>query len=168
MIDQSFLYGNNDGPTSNTVVRRLQKANQSTSSKCTKNRTNFDDRNDYVYIEHDRLEAAKQIEQILNFYRQDLKQDSNTQLDCNQQLITRLIDFLRPVFSTDETKMKDLDTLYEEISDSQDIRFIDQKEKMEQLNNEIIHLKKLIITSPNEGNRNNNPMTKVYQISTIN
>jgi hypothetical protein len=164
MIDQSYIYGNNDGPTSNAVVRRLQQVNHSTNSKY---RKNHDERNDYVYVEHDRYEAARQIEQILNLYRQNLKQESNTQLDCNQQLITRLIDFLRPAFSTNETKMKELDVLYEEISDSQDIRFIEQKEKIEQLSNEVIHLKKVIVTSPNEANRNNT-MTKAYQMSKIN
>ncbi len=163
MIDPSFLYRDNDQPTSNSVVEHLKQANQSTTSKS----KNSNNRNDYMYVEHDRLEAAKQIEQILNYYRQDLKQESNTQLDCNQRLIIRLVDLIRPIYSSQTNKLEDLDTLLEEISVSQAIRFIEQKEKTEQLNNEILHLKKLIITSANEDDHSKNTMTKVYRISKI-
>jgi hypothetical protein len=103
----------------------------------------------------------------LKFYQQDLKQDSNTLLDCNQQLIIRLVDLIRPIYSSKRNKLKDLDALIEDISVLQALPFIEQKEKTEQLSNEILHLKKLIITSANEGDRSDNTMTKVYRISEI-
>jgi hypothetical protein len=159
MIDESYLYDNNDQPISNSVLRHLQQANHPTK--------NSDNKNDYIYVEHDRLELAEQIERILKFYQQDLKQDSNTLLDCNQQLIIRLVDLIRPIYSSKRNKLKDLDALIEDISVLQALPFIEQKEKTEQLSNEILHLKKLIITSANEGDRSDNTMTKVYRISEI-
>lgn len=153
MIDSSYVYRDNDQPISNSVVKHLKQANQSKPQK-----------QDYSHGENDRLEAAEQIERILNFYRQELKQDSITQLDCNQQLIIRLVDFIRPIYSPEKKKLRDLDALIEEIAVLQALPFIEQRDKIEQLNNEIQHLKKIIITSENE---NNHTMTKAYQISKI-
>jgi pyruvate carboxylase len=163
MIDPSLLYDDNYQPTSNSVVKHLQRANQSTTSKA----RNPDNKHDYVYVEHNRLEVAEEIERILNYYRQELKQDSNTLPDCNQQLIIRLVDFIRPIYSSQRKKLEDLDALIEDISVLQALPFIEQREKNEQLNNEILHLKKLIIKSAHEGDQSDNTMTKVYRISEI-
>ncbi len=162
MIDQSFLYDRDDDPSSDSVVSHFQRAREAA-----RNTTIFDDRHDYVYVEHDRLEAAKAIEQILNYYRQDLKHESMSQLECSQQLITRLVDFIRPAYSADRKKMGELETLFEEISTSQDIRFVEPIAKNEQLEEEIRHLRKLIITTEGEGNRQDNMMTKAYRIGKI-
>jgi hypothetical protein len=63
--------------------------------------------------------------------------------------------------------MEGLDNLFEEISDLQDIRFIEQKEKNEQLNKELLHFKKLMITSTNDGNRRRNTTASVHPIREI-
>jgi predicted glycosyltransferase len=159
MINHSFLYDHNDEPTTTDmpVSRRSQQTNRTTS----------DGKQDYVLIDQDPLGTAKQIERILNYYRQELKQESTTQLNCNQKLVTRLIDFIRPAYSSHKQKMNDLDTLYEDISTLHDEKCLDQKEKTEQLHNEIAHLKKLIISVANEDDTGRNTMTKIYRIGEI-
>ncbi|CAF4622827.1 unnamed protein product [Rotaria sp. Silwood2] len=118
---------------------------------------------DYFFVEHDLQEKIKQIEQILSYYRQDLKQNTNTQLDCNRNLIIRLVDLIRPVYSSNQKKIKDLDILFNEISDLHDKRFIEQKEKNEQIQKENSHLKNLIVTSANE----DNTQRKISQINSM-
>jgi hypothetical protein len=139
----------------------------SDNSITTNNQAYSKNGHNYVSDDDDPLEATKQIEQILESYRKELKQESNTQLDCNQQLIKRLFDFIRPAYSSYKKKKNELDALLEEISVLQDIRYIQQKEKTEQLQSEILHLKKLISTSVNEGHSSNDTMTKVYRIGEI-
>jgi hypothetical protein len=164
MINHSLLYDGNDEPISSCIpIVRRQQANQ--SKPINNNPPNSDDRQDYIYVNQELLGTVKQIEQILNYYRQDLKQESNTQLDCNQQLITRLIDFIRPVYSSNENQMKDLDLLYENISALHEKRFDEEKEKLNQLNNQIRHLKKSIITTPIEDNNRESLMTNLYRMS---
>jgi hypothetical protein len=63
--------------------------------------------------------------------------------------------------------MEGLDNLFEEISDLQDIRFIEQKEKNEQLNKELLHFKKLMMTSTNDSNRRRNTTANVHPIREI-
>ena len=60
-----------------------------------------------------------------------------------------------------------LETLFEEISNLQDIRYIQQKEKIEQLQDEILHLKNLIIAPANKDDSSNGTTTKLHQISEI-
>jgi len=162
MINHSLLYDGNDEPISSCIpiVRRLQHANQTKS-------TNSDDKHDYNYVNHYHVEIIKQIELILNYYRQDLKQESNTQLDCNRQLITRLVDFIRPAYSSNANQMKDLDVLYEDISSLLDKRFIEQKEKNDQLQNKIRHLRNSIITTPIEDDDRDSLMTNLYRMNTM-
>jgi len=156
MINPSLLYDGNDEPISSCIpiVRRLQHANQTKS-------INSDDKHDA------HLETVKQIEQILNYYRQDLKQESNTQLDCNRQLITRLVDLIRPTYSSNANQMKNLDLLYEDISSLHDKRFIEQKEKNDQLQNKIRHLRNSIITTPIEVDDRESLMTNIYRMNTM-
>jgi hypothetical protein len=61
--------------------------------------------------------------------------------------------------------MKNLDILYKEIFDLQDIRFIEQKEKNDQLSIQIRYLKKSIITTPIKDDDRDSLMTNVYQMS---
>jgi hypothetical protein len=117
------------------------------------------------YANQDPLGPSQQVEQILNFYRQDLKQETNTQSDCNQRLITRLIDFLRPAYSSKENQMKDLDILYKEILDLQEVRFTEQKAKNDQLAIQVRYLKKSIITNPIEEDDRGSMMTNIYRMS---
>ncbi|CAF0982800.1 unnamed protein product [Rotaria sordida] len=118
---------------------------------------------DNFFVKNDLKEIIQQLEQILNYYRQELKQESNAQFNCNRNLITRLIDFIRPVYSLNPKKLKDLDILFNDISDLHDKRFNEQKEKNEQFQKEISHLKKLMITSDNEDNTNR----KNFRINSI-
>jgi predicted RNase H-like nuclease (RuvC/YqgF family) len=166
IINHSFLFDRNDEPISSCipVLRRSQQTNR---SKPLNNQTNSDSTQDYIYVDQNLLETANHIERILKFYRQDLKQESNTQLDCNQQLITRLIDFIRPTYSSNRDKLNDLDILFQEISTLHDVKLIEQKEKTEQLQTEIAHLKKLIITTADEDDSGNNTSTQIYRISEI-
>ncbi|CAF3761828.1 unnamed protein product [Rotaria sordida] len=147
MINHSFLYDPNDAPISTHVpiLKHLQQANQSSK------------------IVYDQNERTNQLEQILNYYRQELKQKTNTQFDCDRNLITRLIDFIRSIYSSNKKKLKDLDILFNDISDLHDKRFNEQKEKNEQFQEEISYLKKLIITSDNEDNTNR----KISRINSI-
>jgi hypothetical protein len=61
--------------------------------------------------------------------------------------------------------MKDLDILYNELSILNNERFLEQKEKTEQLNNQIRHLKKSIITTPIEDDDRDSLMTNLYRMS---
>jgi hypothetical protein len=159
MINHSFIYGGNDESITSSscipIIRRQQ-------AKPVSSPPNSDE---YIYVNQDPLGLIRQIEQILNFYRQDLKQESKTQLDCNRQLITRLIDFLRPAYSSYENQMKDLDILYKEIFDLQEIRFTEQKEKNDQLSIQIRYLKKSIITNPIEDDDRESLMTNIHRMS---
>lgn len=154
-----MVYRSGDRPVGGTVVSRMKKSKASGSIISS---PKHDDSNDYVYIEHERSEVTENLLKILEHYRLDLEDKVKDQRDCDQNLIVRLTDYLRSIVASDATKLKDLENLYENISDLQDIRFIDQKEKIDQLNDEMIHLKKLIITPVNE-----NPMSNVYQLSKI-
>ena len=157
MIDPDMVYRSGDRPVGDAVVRRMKKSNLSRSiinpAKC-------DDQQDYVYVEHERSEVYETLTKSLEHYRLDLEDQTKDQRDCDQNLIVRLVDYLRSIVPADRTKRQDLENLYEGILSSQDIRFIDQNEKNEQLNKEMIHLKKLIITPVNEDS-----VTNVYQLS---
>jgi len=61
--------------------------------------------------------------------------------------------------------MKDLDILYNELSILNNERFLEQKDKTEQLNNQIRHLKKSIITTPIEDDDRDSLMTNLYRMS---
>ena len=155
MINHSFIYGGTDESINSCIpIIRRQQAKTGTSPP------NIEETN-----QDPLLGPMRQIEQILKFYRQDLKQESNTQLDCNQQLITRLIDFLRPAYSSNEDQMKDLDTLYAELLNLQETRFAEQKAKNDQISIQLRYLKKSIIANPIEEEDRNSMMTNVYRMS---
>ncbi|CAF1473425.1 unnamed protein product [Adineta steineri] len=127
----------------------------------------FNERNNPIFDDDDPLEEAHHIEQILSYYRKDLRQESYTQLDCTRKLIIRLFDFVRPAYTMKKKKMNDLNGLFEEISDLQDIRFTQQKDKHDQLCSEILHLKKLLITSASEGHNSRNTFSKVNRLNSV-
>ncbi|CAF3461913.1 unnamed protein product [Rotaria socialis] len=101
------------------------------------------DNHDYTFLEHE------MIEQILYYYQQELRQESNTQLDCTRKLVIRLVDFIRPCYASNQRKMKDLDELFSTISNMHDKKCFQQKEKTLKLENEISRLENFIITSAN-------------------
>ncbi|CAF3715304.1 unnamed protein product [Rotaria sp. Silwood1] len=162
MINPSFSHNRNDAPIDSRtpIVKHSQQANESSKNTQPKmlkpvynqnNQTKSNGKRDRIFVEHYSDGSTNQLEQILSYYRQDLKQESNTQLDCDRNLITRLVDFIRPEYSLNKNKMKDLDILFNEILNLNEKRFIEQKEKKnEQVQKEIANLKKLIVTSTNE------------------
>ncbi|CAF4873585.1 unnamed protein product [Rotaria sp. Silwood1] len=162
MINPSFSHNRNDAPIDSRtpIVKHSQQANESSKNTQPRmlkpvynqnNQTKSNSKRDRIFVEHYSDGSTNQLEQILSYYRQDLKQESNTQLDCDRNLITRLVDFIRPEYSLNKNKMKDLDILFNEILNLNEKRFIKQKEKKnEQVQKEIANLKKLIVTSANK------------------
>ncbi|CAF3685698.1 unnamed protein product [Rotaria sp. Silwood1] len=161
MINPSFSHNRNDAPIDSRtpIVKHSQQANESSKNTQPRmlkpvynqnNQTKSNSKRDRIFVEHYSDGSTNQLEQILSYYRQDLKQESNTQLDCDRNLITRLVDFIRPEYSLNKNKMKDLDILFNEILNLNEKRFIKQKEKNEQVQKEIANLKKLIVTSANK------------------
>lgn len=116
IINHSLLYDGNDEPISSCIpiVRRLQQANQRKS-------TTSDDSIEVI------VEPCQQIELILNTYRQELTNDSNTDWTCHQQLTARLSDLLRTMHSSNENQMKTQENLFADI-----IRL--QNQRLEQQN----------------------------------
>ncbi|CAF3083481.1 unnamed protein product [Rotaria sp. Silwood2] len=174
MINPSFSNDHNDAPISARIPVVIHSQQVNESSKRTQpitsnlvfdqnNQTNSSGKGDQIFVEHYSDGSTNQLEQILSYYRQDLKQRMNTQFDCDRKLITRLVDLIRPVYSLNQKNMKDLDILFNEILDLHDKRFIEQKEKNEQVQKENSHLKNLIVTSANE----DNTQRKISQINSM-
>ncbi|CAF5224667.1 unnamed protein product, partial [Rotaria magnacalcarata] len=70
------------------IITRLKQANnssenrQATSSQAQQSivkHTNSEVKQDYIFVDNNPQEHAKQLEQALKFYIQDLTQDTNTQ-----------------------------------------------------------------------------------------
>ncbi|CAF1182146.1 unnamed protein product [Rotaria sp. Silwood1] len=153
IINPSIVHEHNDEYV--PIITRLKQVNNSseirqatnieTNNNILKNENN-DGKQEYIFIDHNPNENAKQLEQILIHYIRDLKQETNTQNDCDQQLITRLMDIIRPVYTNDEKKLNELDNITKEIASLHDKRYIEQKEKIEQLHTEICQLNKMLLT----------------------
>lgn len=160
IINHSFLYNQNDEPIGSClpVLRRHLQPPVPNKDQISSN---------YVYVDHDRIEIAKQVEQIVDYYRKELKQEPYNQYECNQQLITRLIDFIRPIYSSNEQKIKDLDVLLEDVSHQHEKRFVEQKEKNDQLQSQIRHLKKSLVSTSAEDNTQTSLMNDLYRISKV-
>ncbi|CAF3756994.1 unnamed protein product [Rotaria sp. Silwood1] len=147
MINPSFSHNRNDAPIDSRtpIVKHSQQANESSKNTQPRmlkpvynqnNQTKSNSKRDRIFVEHYSDGSTNQLEQILN---------------CDRNLITRLVDFIRPEYSLNKNKMKDLDILFNEILNLNEKRFIKQKEKKnEQVQKEIANLKKLIVTSANK------------------
>ena len=107
-------------------------------------------RHDYIFVDHNPREQAEKLEQVLVHYIRDLRQESNKQLDCDRQLVVRLMDLIRPAYPTDQQKMIQLDNLMKEIADLHDRRHIRMKEKVEDLRAEIGCLRNRLLIVQNE------------------
>lgn len=95
-------------------------------------------------------------------YIRDLKQEKNTQLDCDKQLVTRLMDSIRLAYVNNQPKMIELDKIMDEIGVLHDRRHMEQKEKIEHLRTEICRLQKMLCTASNDHslyNENHNNVT---------
>jgi len=69
------------------------------------------------------------------------------------------MDLIRPVYSNDQQKLIELNQIMEEIGLLHDKRYIEQKEKIEQLRTEICRLNKMLLSANNDQfiyNDNNN------------
>ncbi|CAF1169100.1 unnamed protein product [Adineta ricciae] len=167
MYNSSTTSNQDDGEVtmiSHSLFYNLPKAGRNFNSD-----SYVSDRNNNIFDDDDAndvSEAVQQIEQVLEYYRKELKQESYTQLDCNRKLITRLFDFIRPTYSMHKKKMNDLNALFEEISALQDLRFIRVKDKQEHLTNEISQLKKLMI-SANEGHSYKSTVAKASRLNPV-
>lgn len=104
----------------------------------------------FIFVHHDPLEHAKQLEEILHSYIRDLKQESNCQLDCDKRLVTRIMDLIRPAYSNDTEKSKELDKIIENIGVLHDKRHIEQKEKIEHLRMEVNRLTRMMFVNNDE------------------
>jgi len=153
IINPSITQEHNDGYVDNT---------QTTNNNNPQNQ-NIDDKNGFIFVDHDPVKIAKQLEEVLTYYIRDLKQESTTQLDCDKQLVTRLMDLIRPAYVDNQQKMVELDKKMEDIGLLHDKRHIEQKEKIEQLRTEICRLNK-ILTSANNDHSMYNDNTKNYSM----
>ena len=173
------MQDNNDEDVENTyvpIITRLKQANHSSENRQITNsqtvnrdtRPDVSGRHDYVFVDYDPLEAAKQLEQVLISYIRDLKQDSNSQLDCDKQLATRLMDLIRPAYIKDQQKMIQLDKIIEEIGLLHDKRHIEQKEKIEQLRADVNRLNRMLFTASNDQSIYNDTTRNHSMATTIN
>ncbi|CAF0865750.1 unnamed protein product [Adineta ricciae] len=160
IINHSFLYNQNDEPIGSClpVLRRHLQPTAPSKEQISSN---------YVYVDHDRIEIAKQLEQIVDYYRKELKQEPYNQFECNQQLITRLIDLIRPIYSSNKQKIKDLDVLLEDVSHQHEKRSAEQKERNDQQQNQIRHLKKSLVSTSAEDNIQTSLMNDLYRINAV-
>ena len=162
-----MLHNQNDEhlKTCVNIVRRLQQLNQQpATTPITSKPINGDHRRPLDSdsgMDPNLQETIGQLEDILHHYRRELRQPTNSGPESLARLITRLVDVIRPMYSADVSKMNALETLYDEISALNAKKSLDQKDKNEQLQEEISHLKKLVITSSNQSN----PMTSLCQMS---
>lgn len=101
---------------------------------------------DFIYVEQDRLQCAQELEKIVQHYFEDLKQENKTQIDCSRQLVIRLMDIIRVAYSKDSSKLEALNKFMDQIDDSHDRRFIQEKEVIEQYKVQIANLKRQIMS----------------------
>ena len=118
-------------------------------------------RHDYVFVDHNPQENARELEQLLHGYIRDLKDQGQSQLDCARLLVVRVMDLIRPAYPTDQQKMIELDKIMSEIGSLHNERHVEQREKVEHLRNEICQLQKMLCATedrtsivPIEANRN--------------
>ncbi|CAF3569480.1 unnamed protein product [Rotaria sordida] len=169
IINPSIVHEHNDEYV--PIITRLKQANNSSENRQVTNiETNknliknesMDGRHDYILIDHNPYANATQLEQILIFYIRDLKQETNTQIDCDKQLIIRLMDIIRPAYTNDEKKLNELDNIVKEIASLHDKRHIEQKEKIEQFHTEICQLNKMLLTKNESLLYNNNQNDSLF------
>jgi len=163
-----MTHENNDENTNNTyvpIITRLKQANNSSENRQITNPQINDtyqsvgNKHDYIFVDHNPLENAKQLEQVLKFYILDLKQETNTQLVCDKQLVTRLMDLIRPAYLNDQQKTTELDNIIQDIGLLHDKRHMDQLEKIEQLRTEVRQLNRRLCDASNDNSlyiENNN------------
>ena len=106
--------------------------------------------NDFVFVDHNPQENAKKIEEVLDYYLRDLKQESKSQLECSQQLVIRLMDLIRPAYPSDQQKMIELDAIMRDIASFHDNRHVEKEAKIQELQAEIRRLEKALFVSQDE------------------
>ncbi|CAF0714876.1 unnamed protein product [Adineta steineri] len=163
IINPSIIHESNDDYVNNTyvpIVTRLRQANNSSenrqttnSQSITTNNNQIDNSNgqhEYIIVDHNPQESAKQLEQVLMFYLRDLKQEKKPKINCVQLLVTRLMDLIRPAYPNDQKKMIELDQIMSEIACLHDKQHIENEEKLEQLRTEISQLRKMLYTTTHD------------------
>ena len=131
MINHSLLYRANDEPIGSGVMaaRRLQQTNTTEDKHDLTSPGPLDD-----------------LEETLHHYHKDLQQDSLTNFNRDQQLITRLFDLLIPAYSFNDQRVEHLEHLRDDIVSLQKKRFSQQNDQHDQLHAEIFELRSSIIT----------------------
>ena len=142
------------------IITRLRQANHSsetrqssdTSSSASAARPSesSDSRHDYIFVDHNPREHAEQLEKTLQYYIRDMRQETSTQLECDQQLVIRLMDLIRPAYPTDQRKMIELDNVVKDIAELHDKRYIEMKEKTVTLRAEICRLQRMLVTTQDD------------------
>ena len=141
------------------IVTRLKQANnlsenrQVSSLKTDENISSpqiAGGRHEYIFVDHDSQENAKQLEEVLKYYIRDMKEETRTQLECDRGLTIRLMNLIRPAYSSDQKKLIQLDEIMKEIGSLHDKRYIEQKEKIDKLivENRDLMKKSLSISDP--------------------
>lgn len=131
MMNHSFIYRPNDEPVGSEVLaaRRFQQTDSTEEKPALTSYGPLDD-----------------LEETLHRYYQDLQQDSMTNVNRDQQLITRLFDLLIPAYSSNDQRVKHLEHFRDDIVDLQKKRFSQQNDQRVQLHAEIYELRSSIIT----------------------
>ncbi|CAF4135320.1 unnamed protein product [Rotaria socialis] len=157
IINPSIINEHNDEYV--PIITRLKQANNSSENrqvasshvqKSAVKHPNSEVKQDYIFVDNNPQEHAKQVEQALKYYVQDLTQETNTQWQCDKQLVVRLMDLVRPVYSHDQMKLIELEEMQKQIGSLHDKRYIEQREKFEQLRAEICQLNKMLLEHKDE------------------
>ena len=158
------------------IITRLKQANHSSENRQITNSQSNNNQpvrpsgvgsNEYIFIDHDPLQDAKKLEEILMFYIGDLKKETNSQLDCDKQLITRIMDLIRSAYLNDQQKMIQLDKIVEEIGQLHDKRHIEQQEKLEQLRADRNRLNRMMFPTGSDQQIVNNRSKNYSMFSTL-
>ncbi|UJR31612.1 hypothetical protein I4U23_019095 [Adineta vaga] len=151
IINSSITDGDHHEYVDNTQITNSQ-------SIVTSSNNNNNNAHDFIFVDHNPQENAKQLEQVLNHYIRDLKQENKSQLECSQQLIIRLMDIIRPAYPNDQKKMIELDQTMRQIASLHDKRHIENEEKIQQLRTDICQLNKMLCSTKDElSNYHDNP-----------
>lgn len=142
------------------IITRLRQANHSSETRQSRDTSSSasarpvessdDSRHDYIFVDHNPREHAEHLEKALQYYIRDMRQETSTQLECDQQLVIRLMDLIRPAYPTDQQKMIELDNVVKDIADLHNTRYIKMKEKNAELRAEVCRLQRMLVTTPDD------------------
>jgi len=92
----------------------------------------------------------QEIEQILEFYRQELQPESNSQSHVHHQFLLRLIDLIRPHYNNDQKKLEHFDKLFQDIIELYERETVQQRNTTEELRKETAYWQRCSLVSTHE------------------